>query len=344
MNHTTATAADLAVDHDFIQWVKYPTHESNVYWKKFADQHPEKAKDLAEARHLVLLLSQDEADNQSYDLDMQQVWGNLQEVLREERDGGDSGGRVVSFWRSNTRAWLSVAAASLVLLISFFVFFGLQREQPVTYATSYGEKRTIQLSDNSVIVLNANSIVTIPEKWGNDKPREVMLQGEAFFSVTHQANNQQFTVTTSKGTKINVLGTEFNVYDRDHENKVVLESGKVVLSVARQGQTEQLEMEPGDLVSITADAGITRRQVDPSLYTAWQQDKIYFDDYTLREVAAVLKAQYGYHVEFGSASLSEQRLTAFLEVKSVDDILSTLAETFELKITKQEKTIHISSL
>jgi transmembrane sensor len=344
MNHATATAAELAVDHEFIRWVKYPTQESNVYWKNFAEAHPDKVKALAEARHIVLLLSQEEADSESYDHDVQQVWEQLQQTMRQEKEGGSEGGKIITMWRSVPKAWLSVAAAGLLLLAGVFTFYSLQREQIQTYATAYGEKRTIQLPDKSVVVLNANSSITIPRKWSGSSTREVTLQGEAYFSVTHQPNGQQFVVKTSKGTAIHVLGTEFSVYDRGPEDRVVLASGKVNLSIPDQGNTKQIEMEPGDLVSITTGTGVSRRQVDPALYTAWQHDKIYFDDYTLQEVASMLEQQYGYQVHFSSRELSEQKITAFLEVKSVDDILSTLKETFEVRITQKDRTLHISSL
>ncbi|WP_299707838.1 FecR family protein [uncultured Pontibacter sp.] len=344
MNHATATAAELAVDHEFIRWVKYPTHESNVYWNKFADAHPYKVKELAEARQLVLLLSQEEADQEAYDHDVHQVWEHLQQTLRQDNKGNSDGGKMISMWHSVPKAWLSVAAASLLVLAGVFTFYSLQRDQPLTYATTFGEKRTIQLPDNSVVVLNANSSITIPSKWSSNSPREVILQGEAYFSVTHQPNSQRFVVTTSKGTAIHVLGTEFNVYDRGHEDRVVLASGKVNLSLFQDGNKQQIEMEPGDLVSITTGAGVSRRRVDPALYTAWQHNKIYFDDYTLKEVAEMLEQQYGYRVQFSSQELSEQKITAFLEVKNADDILSTLKETFEVQITQKEKTLYISSL
>lgn len=344
MNHETATAAELAADHDFIQWVKYPTQESTLYWSQFAEQYPDKAQEMVEARRLVLLLSQEQADDHSFDEEAQLVWEQLQEAMQQDRDRGPDGGRVFSIWGYPLKTWLSAAAVITLLLASAALLFTRQSAEPVTYATAYGEKRIIQLSDKSVIVLNANSSITIPENWEKDKPRTVQLRGEAFFSVTQQANRQQFIVTTSKGTKINVLGTEFNVYDRGQEDRVVLTSGKVRLSATQNGATRQMEMQPGDLVTVSAASGFSHRRVDPDLYTAWQHNKVYFDDYTLREVGALIEEQYGYKVEFIGKELPGQRITAFLEVKNPEDILNTLAETFELQITQQENTIYISSL
>lgn len=344
MNYATATAAELAADHDFIQWVKYPTQERTLYWTQVAEQHPEKAEELAEARRLVLLLSQEQADDNSADEDAQLVWEQLQEAMQQDRERGTDGGSVFSLLGYSRKTWLSAAAAVILLLASAALLFTRQSTDSMTYATAYGEKRTIQFSDKSVIVLNANSSITIPEKWERDRPRKVELRGEAFFSVTQQANRQQFIVTTSKGTEINVLGTEFNVYDRGQEDRVVLSSGKVRLSTTQNGATKQTEMQPGDLITVSVAGALSHRRVDPDLYTAWQENKLYFDDYTLREVGALIEQQYGYKVEFSGQELSGQRITAFLEVKRPEDILNTLAETFELKITQQENTIYISSL
>ncbi|MDO6388819.1 FecR domain-containing protein [Pontibacter sp. BT731] len=344
MNNATATAAELAADHDFIQWVKYPTRESTMYWSQFAEQYPEKAQEMAEARRLVLLLSQEQAEDHSSDEDADLVWEQLQEAIQQDREHGRDDGPVFSLWGYTRRTWLSAAAVIILLLATSALLFTRQSAEPVTYATAYGEKRIIQLSDKSVIVLNANSSITIPEKWEKDEPRTVQLRGEAFFSVTQQPNRQQFIVKTSKGTEINVLGTEFNVYDRGQEDRVVLANGKVRLSATQNGKTRQLEMQPGDLVTVSAAGDLRHRRVDPDLYTAWQHNKVYFDDYTLREVGVLIEQQYGYKVEFSGKELSGQRITAFLEVKNPEDILHTLAETFELKITQQENTIYISSL
>ncbi len=344
MNHATATAAELATDHDFIQWVKFPTDERTAYWKRFSEEHPDHAAAMAEARHLVLLLSQDQAEDEPCDEEAKQVWEQLQYKLSQGTDGESESGKVVSLWGMGRGAWWAAAAAVTVVLASVAVMLYLQQPKSVTYATKHGETRTIQLSDNSVVVLNSNSSITIPDKWKENRPRTVQLSGEAFFSVRQEENKRQFVVKTSKGTEVQVLGTEFNVYDRGTEDRVVLASGHVRLQRVLQGKVQQADMQPGDMITVTLGGGLSRRRVDPSLYTAWQQNKLYFDNYTLQQVAEVLHDQYGYTVTFADSTIAGQRITAFLEVLRPEDITGTLAETFNLQITQNGKTIFISSL
>lgn len=342
MENKPASPADLAVDHAFIQWVKHPNHESNAFWNKWLQENPDKATILEEARRLVLLLSQEEDQDDDRELDL--IWHNLTEARRSPGSQGSDMGKVVSlrFWQN--RKLLSVAAIGLLLLLSGIAFFQFKTNPRIEYATNFGEKRTIQLPDNSVIVLNANSVVSIPQKWPENGPREVQLRGEAFFSVVHTASHQSFTVTTSEGTKIDVLGTEFNVYDRGKQNRVVLASGKVRLEIGQGDETRQLDMSPGEMVSITAATEVSRKQVKAALYTSWKDDKVYFDDYTLGEVATMLEQNYGYQVVFKDTTLINQKMTAYLEVKGMEDILTTISETFEVEVTRRDNQILISSL
>ena len=51
--------------------------------------------------------------------------------------------------------------------------------------------KTILLPDSSLITLNANSTLSYNNNWNSTAPRKVWLNGEAYFSVTHQQNNQK---------------------------------------------------------------------------------------------------------------------------------------------------------
>ena len=340
MDYSNASSAELAADHDFMQWVKYPTPESNAFWQRWLQQHPDKAHVVEEARQLVLLLSQEEEEEHGAELD--HIWQKITAARRNDENQLPDTGRVIPFWQN--KKMLSVAAAVLVMLVSGIAFFQLGKNRRIEYVTNYGEKRTILLPDSSTVTLNANTTLSVPAKWPHTGPREVQLQGEAYFSVTHQISNQKFLVTTSEGVQVEVLGTEFNVSNRGKEHKIVLASGKIRLNIAENSQNTQLDMRPGEMVSITADAKVSRKQVKPALYTSWMNDKIYFDNYTLAEVATMLEQNYGYHIVFQDTALASQRITAYLEVKSPDDILTTISETFEVDITRRNKQIIISSL
>ncbi|MGD1895272.1 MAG: FecR family protein [Cyclobacteriaceae bacterium] len=107
--------------------------------------------------------------------------------------------------------WYRAAVVSGLVLTAALVWFLLKADSLTEYATDYGEIRTLTLPDSSRVTLNANSAIHYAAKWDVDVAREVWLDGEAYFSVTHTQNDQPFIVHVTDGLRVNVLGTEFNV-------------------------------------------------------------------------------------------------------------------------------------
>ncbi len=46
------TVEDFLADDGFLQWVLSPSEEQELFWKKYLDEHPEKRKDIEEARFI----------------------------------------------------------------------------------------------------------------------------------------------------------------------------------------------------------------------------------------------------------------------------------------------------
>jgi ferric-dicitrate binding protein FerR (iron transport regulator) len=80
------------------------------------------------------------------------------------------------------------------------------------------------------VTLNADSKISYPTSFDNGN-REVELQGEAYFHVQKTTNKSKFIVKT-RGQKIEVLGTRFNVnaYPETDRTQTTLEEGSVVVS------------------------------------------------------------------------------------------------------------------
>jgi len=105
------------------------------------------------------------------------------------------------------RKFLRVAAAAAVLMIGAYFYLNTLN---ANIATAFAENKSISLPDASEVILNADSELSYSKsKW--DENRNVTLKGEAFFKV---AKGKRFTVATDAGN-ISVLGTQFNVENRD---------------------------------------------------------------------------------------------------------------------------------
>ena len=333
MHSQNYTLDDLILDPDFIKWVKDESLNNKSKWASWASSNAANAALVSEARDLILELSTDQ--DTPLQTELTEVW----ERILASNDAYDSQ-RKSGKLRHLVSSWYSVAAVSAaILIVSILAAVLLNNE--VEYQTAFGQNKTIVLPDNSVVVLNANSSITYSPEWDSEKPREIWLEGEGFFSVTHKKNSQKFVVHTND-LDVQVLGTKFNVNTRRSKTQVVLNSGKVKLYLADEDKKE-VDMKPGELVDFSAsDKAVVKKAVVASKYNAWLDKKLVFEEAPLREVALTLEENFGYKVKFSSPELANLTFTGTVESGNVNLLLRILQRTFNISITKKEETITIS--
>lgn len=114
---------------------------------------------------------------------------------------------------------LRIAAVLVLITISFFYFY---LNAKTSLSTMAGEKSNITLPDDSKIELNAFTSISYKKRLWN-MSRKVVLDGEAYFKV---AKGSKFDVETASGI-VSVLGTQFNVKNRNNYFEVVCFEGLV---------------------------------------------------------------------------------------------------------------------
>ena len=246
-----------------------------------------------------------------------------------------------------SQAWTlsKVAASVLLLLLGGSFLYTWLTESTTTYATDYGETKTVVLPDSSTVFLNANSRLTLSDDWS--QTREVWLEGEAYFQVnkvknaTHPVSQAyiKFVVRTER-LNVEVIGTEFNVRQRPEKTAVLLKSGKVRLSLHDQPDT--LSIQPGELITLRSQSlQLDKEKVDPELYTAWTEHRLVFEGETLQEIARIIEDTYGYKVIIQDENLRNQRFQGSVPAEDLDILLDGLSETFDMHITRQNQQIII---
>nr|WKN36090.1 FecR domain-containing protein [Tunicatimonas sp. TK19036] len=242
------------------------------------------------------------------------------------------------------RIWYRAAAITGILLIGMAVWWLIGKEQQIEYATGYGETQTIILPDSTSVILNGNSRLSFDEHWSSEKPREVWLDGEAYFSVVHTQNNQRFRVNVTDELQIEVLGTEFNVNDRREKAQVVLSRGKVRLDVRDTNQPQTLTMQPGELVEFSeTDKTLSKKQVNPEQYIAWRHHTMVFEETTLRDIADDLEDNYGVTITIEDSTLATTKLTGAFPTHNLEMILTSLPTIIDMDIQTDDKQIIFSS-
>ncbi|MDN3666348.1 FecR family protein [Algibacter miyuki] len=179
----------------------------------------------------------------------------------------------------NFKTFMKVAAVLVVLLTSsYFLFFN----HTASYSTEIAQTETLKLPDNSEVILNAQSELAFNKKEWNQN-RSLTLKGEAFFKVT---KGKKFTVDTDAGS-IQVLGTQFNVKERDNYFEVQCYEG----SVSVTHKNNKTILTPGKSVRVV-NGDIVEVKPFNAENPSWLAKESSFSEVPLWQVINELEVQY----------------------------------------------------
>lgn len=236
------------------------------------------------------------------------------------------------------------AAVFIGLLLLTGISFSLFRNYAGTeLTTAYGEKREIVLPDSSVITLNSNSSLKFNKSKFEENSREVWISGEAFFDIRKRTVGKErlkFIVHTDDIT-VEVLGTRFNVNSRREKTEVVLESGKVRLSVA-DNRNQEILMQPGDLVAYSSeDKKLEHKIVLPTEYSNWKNNQLVFNGVTLENIAHKIEDHFGYKVilVLNNPDLKSKQYRGTFPSDNLDVLLESLSKSFDLEVARENEKI-----
>jgi transmembrane sensor len=210
------------------------------------------------------------------------------------------------------------AAASVLLFISIFTY---TKSSTSTVKTAYGLHQTISLPDGSEVILNAGSEITF-RKWKWAENREVNLKGEAFFTVE---KGDKFLVKTKKGT-ISVLGTSFNVYDRDNVLIVACITGKVRVNAENENE---VILNPNQKFNLNDDHVEILKNIDPVKELSWINNSFAFDAVPLCDVFKEIERQYNVKIEYHGDF--RKSYSGVFPKSSIENVLNIVCRPFGYK-------------
>ena len=230
------------------------------------------------------------------------------------------------------------AAAVLILMLGLSYWSIFRYSQDFTIVeTENAETRKIELSDGSIVKLNSASKLTYLSTF-NDSIRFFQLQGEAFFDVVSE--NRPFIVET-QNAKIRVLGTEFNIWSRSAETRVIVKEGTVSLKpkdvVDEEGillNTNQMGLMQNQKISDLIELSNSENML------GWLEGRIVFNQANLKEVVEELNRIYDLNIRLENSSLSNLSITGNFEKKPIEDVLEAICLTLDIKF-RQEGGIYL---
>jgi len=208
--------------------------------------------------------------------------------------------------------------------------------ETVSYATRIGERRRIELADNSHIDLNTDSRVSV--RLSLLRRSVVLTQGEAQFDVSHN-RLRPFTVEVGD-LRIRDVGTRFNVRKQTQGATVSVLEGEVELNDGHAVSGERLGA--GSQRGYTESAGLGRLQaVDAESLSAWLRGQLVFKQTPLREVAAELERYHPVRFVFADAKLAEQTLSGTFDADDIDPFLHALERILPVQAKRHGRQIQL---
>ncbi len=208
-------------------------------------------------------------------------------------------------------------------------------EEPNQMIVPYGKRSNIILSDGTRVWLNSGSKLVFPPAF-KGKSREVILEGEAFFEVTRDAEKPFYVKTDA--FRMKVYGTKFNVkaYQQDHAYNIVLVEGKVSMNLNEDLQAQEVFLAPSQKASISKgdEKFVITTVENTDAYTAWVNGYLTF---TNEEVTDVLKRVSRYYNVTIEPELPENIEKIYGKLDLKDDLERVLDGIAFISKTKYKK-------
>lgn len=249
---------------------------------------------------------------------------------------------VVEFRKKRSRGLYyiaGIAATMLLLFGAYFTFSDQPEPEMVQYAATGQQFETITFPDKSIAYLKPGSSVTIAEEFSGDF-REVNLNGEGFFEVTHNPD-KPFIVNTGE-TQVRVLGTSFNVAPCAIENqtRVDVVTGKVQFSGIHNVESHVILTKKMTGIFDHSSGDVTSKTSNNMNFLAWKTGVLEFTDTPLAEVFKSLRNTYGIQIKV-ETNIHDQKLTARFDQDTPENIFHSLELLYGFKVKKSNKVFII---
>jgi transmembrane sensor len=204
--------------------------------------------------------------------------------------------------------------------------------------TPNGTRQTITLGDGSQVTLNAGSRL----RWSDagSGPRDIYLDGEAYFSVTHDPG-RPFSVH-ARSAVAHDLGTRFTVraYPELTHVEVVVAEGSVSLRRDRVAASDSAILTVGQLGRLGESGPLTvESNVAIERWTAWTGGWLILDGLTLADAIPQLQRRYDVTIAVPDSALAARRITTRFHDETLPQVLDALTLALSARWQQSGRTV-----
>ncbi len=309
----------------------------------------------AEERKALALWLHSDVENLHVLLEIAQMWDKMDEL-----------GRLSDIFpkakptRKKTSVWMGGIAASILLFLSIGLYQFTQDVEPnaqVTgiiamqnsYQTAVGESNTINLPDDSILVLNTNSFVQV-KYTANERIIELQ-RGEINIEVAHDKSRPLSVL--AGGKVIRAVGTAFNVDVRPSGVELIVTDGKVLVvkksaeAFLKESHADQPKL-MGTALAVAKDergmlnnreplSSVASKVAPGEIATklSWRTGNLIFRGESLEEAMAEISRYTDIHFELADdENLKKIKVAGMFKTGDVNGLLNILDQNFNVSHEK----------
>jgi transmembrane sensor len=222
---------------------------------------------------------------------------------------------------------MAVAAAAAILLsVGTFLWYegSFVSKDIVTVTAPIGVKAEVFLPDGSRVWLNSGSSITYSKNFDN-KTREITLDGEAYFNISH--NPLRPLIVKTKTANLEVLGTRFNIVSLPSLDiwEATLISGSVRVFTSGKNSSKSVSLKPGEKAIWSKQvSNFSVQQANTTNITRWVNNQLMFENETFGSIAKQIENTFGVQIEIPQRMSQQYRFTAKFSDESVYEIFNLL--------------------
>ena len=314
------TTEELIEHQGFIAYVRgQAMSKEQAYWDSYCARQ-EDEKPVLQARAFILALVS--TDREVLDADIDQLRAEVQSQIRKPATRRMT-------WHRYAFRWAAVFIG--ILAIGYFMIDGPEQ---IVLRTAGAEIEEFILPDGSQVTLNASSSLTYQKSSFNKSDRILQLNGQAFFNVE---KGKPFVVQTAEGN-VTVLGTSFDVYQRDDDFIVACKSGQVRVS---DHANQSAILSPGQEVSMSSNK---MNKIKKSLdqIGSWGKGTFYYEAVRLRKILDEVERQFNAKIVCQPVGLGDQLYSGYFINTHLDSALMSICWPLRIQYEHRDNRIIVS--
>ncbi|MDQ1149730.1 FecR family protein [Sphingobacterium zeae] len=333
--YTSYRTQDFLDDLDFVRFVKQPKRDDVFNWKAWRAGNPKNAASYDDALaylHALYGITRIRPDQEFTDDLFEDIERGIAGKRKKRRN------QIVRLWAAATGA----AAVALFITLSWYY------RSMVVVETGSGEFQTVLLPDSSTVQLNANSSIAYRRAWNWLSKREVFTTGEVLLEVKHLnkdtsaiREDERFTAYTGD-VAVEVLGTKFNLKNRDNKITVSLLEGRIALRNSKHlGETKILA--PGDIVEADIEGfrHLSAGKKAAQQAVGWTQKTLTGENLTVADLTNELRYVYGKEIIISDPALLNRKIDGRISLASQESIIYSIANILQANIRMEKDTIYL---